>query len=480
MSNFKSLLNQLKMYTKVNCLMLVMAMVVITSCSDELDLAPVVQKSANSFYASEQEIESAVAGVYAQLQNNGLYGLDIIGVGEISGEDAFEEIAANDGGRFGQLDDFSTNAGNDLVGDIWRESYEGIQRVNVVLNRIDAIDFADQTVKTSRVGEMQFVRGLLYFNLVRLYGDVPLVTEETTNPSDFFGQGRNAISEVYQQIETDLQDAIGNLPQDKASGRPAKGAAQALLADVQMNQGKYSEAASNLAAVVISGNYSLMSSTSEIFGTANEGNQETLFEVQFASGVDGNREGEPAASQFRPSGTTANAKGHNLPSTAFVGMFDPADSRLNDYIGQDETVNPFYFSLKYEVSGTGPNDGGTDHIVIRYADVLLKYAEALNESGGTGAVDYLNMVRNRAGLPNSTASSQSELRDAIEMERRFEFIGEGHRWFDLKRTGKAVETMNAWFSANSINVTISASNLLLPIPQSQLDTDPAMTQNPGY
>lgn len=460
--------------------LMVIVLVALVACSDELDIVPTTQRAAANFYSSEEEIESAINGAYAQLQQNGLYGLDLIGVGEISGEDTFEEIAANDGGRFGQLDDFSTNAGNDLVGDIWRESYEGIQRVNVILNRIDDIQFEDTAVKTARIGEMKFVRGLLYFNLVRLYGDVPLVTEETTNPSDFFGQGRTAAAMVYTQIETDLTDAVQNLPLTKPSGRPGKGAAQAVLGDVQMTQGKYAAAATNLGAVVNSGIYSLMPSTSQIFGSTNEGNAEILFEVQFASGVNGNSEGESAASQFRPSGTTANAKGHNLPSVEFVSLYEAGDTRQNDFVGIDVTVNPFYFSSKYEVSSTGPDDGGGDHIIVRYADVLLKYAEALNESGGTGAAQYLNMVRNRAGLANTTASSQSDLRDAIEMERRYELIGEGHRWFDLKRTGKAIETMNAWFAANSINVSIGANNLILPIPQSQLDTDPAITQNPGY
>ena len=451
------------------------------SCEDKLDLVPITNKAANSFYSSEPELESAIAAVYGQLQNGGLYGLDLIGVGEISGEDSFEEIAANDGGRFGQLDDFSTNAGNDLVGDIWRESYEGIQRVNVVLNRIDEIEYDDSALKSVRIGEMKFVRGLLYFNLVRLYGDVPLVLEETENPSDFFGQGRTSADQVYSQIETDINDAIAALPTAKSPGRPAKGAAQALLADVQMNQGKYSEAVTNLSAVVNSGLYSLVPSTDELFGPANEGNSEILFEVQFASGVGGNAEGSPAASQFRPSGTTANAKGHNLPSFEFVELFEEGDTRQTDYVGLDADANPFYFSLKYEVSPTGVNDGGSDYYVIRYADVLLKYAEVLNETGSTSdAISFLNMVRNRAGLGDTSATSQQEVRDAIEMERRLEFIGEGHRWFDLKRTGKAVETMNAWFSANSKNVTIDNSKLLLPIPQSQIDTDPAITQNPGY
>ena len=451
------------------------------SCEEELELVPLTEKAANSFYSSEPELESAVAGVYAQLQNGGLYGLDLIGVGEISGEDSFEEIAANDGGRFGQLDDFSTNAGNDLVGDIWRESYEGIQRINVVLNRITDIEYADASLKSTRIAEMKFVRALLYYNLVRLYGDVPLVLEETENPSDFFGQGRSAAAQVYSQIEADLSDAVQNLPLSKSAGRPAKGAAQALMGDVQMTQGNYNDAVSNLAAVVSSGEYSLAPSTAELFGPANEGNSEVLFEVQFASGVSGNTEGSPAASQFRPSGTTANAKGHNLPATEFVAMYDEADSRKDDYVGIDPDANPFYFSLKYEVSPTGINDGGSDFYVIRYADVLLKYAEALNESGNTAEVaQYINRVRNRAGLSNTPASSQAELRLAIEMERRYEFIGEGHRWFDLKRYGTAVTTMNNWFAETGKNVVIDDTKLVLPIPQSQIDTDPAITQNPGY
>ena len=468
------------MKSNIKILFLAITALAITSCSKELELVPITQKAADSFYSSEAEIESAIVGVYAQLQNPGLYGLDIIGVGEIPGEDTFEEIAANDGGRFGQLDDFSTNPGNDLVGDIWRESYEGIQRVNVVLNRINDIEYTSNATKNARIGEMKFVRALLYFNLVRLYGDVPLVLEETTNPSDFFGQGRTSAGSVYAQIETDLTDAIQNLPTSRESGRPGKGAAQALMGDVLMNMGRHGEAVDFFAAVVGSNEYSLMPTTSEIFGEANEGNAEILFEVQYSSGVDGNSEGERAASQFRPSGTTANAKGHNLPSAEFVGLYDDMDTRKTDYVGLDAMANPFYFSLKYEVSNTGANDGSSDHIVIRYADVLLKYAEALNESGGANAEMYLNMVRNRAGLLNTTASTPGELADAIEMERRFEFIGEGHRWFDLKRTGKAVETMNAWFVSVGKNVVIDNDNLILPIPQSQVDTDPAITQNPGY
>ena len=148
---------------KSNIFFSVLILFVFYACSDELDLVPVTEKATNSFYSSEAELESAITGIYAQLQNGGLYGLDLIGVGEIPGEDSFEEIAANDGGRFGQLDDFSTNAGNDLVGDIWRESYEGIQRTNIVLNRINDIEYDDPSLRSARIAEAKFVRALLYF-----------------------------------------------------------------------------------------------------------------------------------------------------------------------------------------------------------------------------------------------------------------------------------------------------------------------------
>lgn len=453
------------------------------SCEDELDIVPITEKASTNFFSNEQELESAVQGVYAQLQEGGLYGLDLIGVGEISGEDSFEEIAANDGGRFGQLDDFSTNAGNDLVGDIWRESYRGIQRANTVLNRITDIEYENPSLKTNRIGEMKFIRALLYFNLVRLYGDVPLVTIETESPFDFFGQGRTPSAEVYAQIEADLNDAIQDLPADKASGKPAQGAAQALLGSVLLTRGDFGGALTNFEAVVNSNSYALAATTSEIFGEANEGNSEILFEVQFASGfnVDNVLEGSPAGSQFRPSGTTANAKGHNLPTQAFIDSFEAGDTRLADYVAVDPGANPFYFSTKYEVSPTGADDGGSDHLIIRYADVILKYAESLNENGQTAeAIMQLNAVRARAGLAATTATTQADVRAAIRLERRFEFIGEGHRWLDLKRYGTAVSVMNAYFASTGAGVTIDENKLVLPIPQSQLDTDSSITQNPGY
>jgi hypothetical protein len=250
-----------------------------------------------------------------------------------------------------------------------------------------------------------------------------------------------------------------------------------------MTEGKFADAVTLLSAIVDSNVYSLANSTSQIFGVANEGNSEVLFEVQFVSGliVDGAVEGSPAGSQFRPSGTTANAKGHNLPTQSFITSYEVVDTRALDYVGVDADINPFFFSTKYEVSVTGPNDGGSDHLVIRYSDVVLKYAEALNETGQLGdALIQLNLIRVRAGLAASTADTESELRAAIKLERRLELFGEGHRWFDLKRYGDAVTVMNTYFTSIGSSTSIDDSKLILPIPQSQVDTDASITQNPGY
>ena len=451
----------------------------LSSCEDELNQRPITERESNNFYSNEEELESAVLAVYAKLQNRGLYGLDLIGAGEISSDNTFDEVPANDGGRFGQLDEFTAIPGNDLVGDIWKESFIGIQRANTVLNRIEDINFEDDNVKQHRIGEMKFIRALLYFNLVRLYGDVPLVLEETVNPNDFFGQGRTPIAEVYTQIQTDLSEAITSLPDVNGAARPGQGAARSLLGKVYLTLGQYNEAATQLQSVFDSGNYGLAANVSDIFGEENENNSEVVFAVQFAAGLNGNSEGTPAHSQFSPSGTVSNAKGHNLPTVDFYNLYDDNDLRKNVFLGVTDNGVPFI--KKWTINPNNANDGGSDYMVIRYADVVLMLAEALNETGNTtDATDLLNSIRNRAGLPNTVAATQAALRDAIELERRFELIGEGHRWFDLLRMGKAITTMNTWFANNGKNITIDENDLLLPIPQSQIDTDPAIKQNPGY
>jgi len=450
----------------------------LVSCSKELDQQPITSKSLTNFLKTETEVEEYVNSVYGVLQLNGQYGVYLPVIGEIPSDNTFDEVPANDGGIFGQLDQFTTVASNAMLSDNWKTSYQGIQGANIVLNRVDAISFASATVKQSRKGEMHFIRALIYFNLVRTFGDVPLVTKETTNPNEFFGQGRTPKEQVYTQIIDDLNNAVQELPASTATqGKAIKTAAQALLGKVYLTQGKYAESRTALTNVVNSGVHQLLANPADIFSLTNENNNEIIFAVQFASGINGNSEGSGAYQQFMPSGTVSGAKGHNLPTKPMYQLYSTADKRRTAYVGLSPAGVPFTNKLK--ASATTPADGGSNMVVLRYADVLLMLSEAENELGNAEAAkSYLNLVRRRAGLEDATQQVQTDLRVAIALERRLELIGEGHRWFDLLRTGTAVTVMNTSFAEQGITTRITAQNLLQPIPQDQIDTDPSIKQNP--
>lgn len=449
------------------------------SCDDELNQTPITENESSKFYKTESQLEGAVNATYAVLQFNGLYGLYIPALGEIPSDNTYVEVPANDNGAFGELDEFTTITANVPITRAWKDSYIGIQRANLVLNRIDGVSYIDQTKKTSRVGEVKFIRALIYFNMVRIFGDVPLVTKETINPNDFFGQGRTTKNLVYEQIIKDLQEAISSLPiAQTQAGRVTKGAAQTLLGKVYLTLNEFSKAKEQLEAVVKAGNYTLLTDVNKIFALDSENNKEIIFATQFASGINVNTEGTSAFQQFSPSGTVSGAKGHNLPTKSFFALYQTNDTRKAAYIGQTTAGVLFTKKLK---TALVVQDSGSDWVVLRYADVLLMLAEIENElNNPTQAILYLNQVRSRAGLINSAATGKPDIQDAIELERRLEFIGEGHRWFDLLRTNKAITTMNAWFLSQNSKITIDNNDLLFPIPQSQINTDPAIKQNPGY
>ncbi len=464
-----------------NSLLAYLVLTACWACEEDLFQQPITDKSVDSFFSNEGEIESAVNGAYDALQLTGLYNLYIPAIGEIPSDNTFDEVPANDGGRYGELDEFKVITSNEVITDIWRDAYLGIQRTNVILNRIGAISFSSERIKEARIGEMKFIRALLYFNLVRIYGDIPLVTQETLDPTTYFGQGRTSTEEVYLQILQDLQEAVASLPSvADRPGRVIQTAAQALLAKVLMTRGNFLEAKAQLDKLLASERHQLQAHPADVFALENELNPEIIFAVQFASGVNGNNEGSDAFVQFSPSGTVNGAKGHNLPNRDFIQLYEEQDLRKEAFIGV--TVQGTPFCKKYKRPTTEPNDGESDWIVLRYADVLLLLAECEQELGNlVAAAHYLNQVRARAGLPNTTAVDAGELATAIELERRLELIGEGHRWFDLLRTGKAIDTMNRWFASNtSLGIKVEETDLLMPIPQNQIDTDPSLVQNPGY
>lgn len=450
-----------------------------SACTDNLYQEPQTSKVIGSFLRNETEVEEYVNAVYGTLQATGLYGLYLPAITEIPSDNTFDEVPANDDGIYGQLDQFTTIPSNAIVTSVWQASYQGIQRANVVLGRIDAVSYASATTKQARVGEMKFIRALLYFNLVRLYGDVPLVTQETTDPNTYFGQGRTAKALVYSQVVADLTEAIQGLPAATTQpGRVIKTAAQALLAKVYLTQQSYAAALPLLQAVVSSGRHALQANPADVFSLTNENNSEIIFAVQFASGVNGNSEGSIAFQQFSPSGTVSGAKGHNLPARALYSLYAATDRRRGTYVAVTSAGTPFLRKLTAPAVVT---DGGSNAVVLRYADVLLMLAEVQTELNSLPeAAANLSLVRTRAGLAATAANTPADLRAAIALERRLELIGEGHRWFDLLRTGTAVSVMNSFFQASNILTTIGPNNLLMPVPQSQVNTDPSILQNPGY
>jgi hypothetical protein len=459
---------------------LLISSLILGSCTKDLNQDPITSKDLSVFLKNETEVEEYVNAVYGNLQFNGLYGLYMPAIGEIPTDNTFDEVPANDAAVYGDLDQFKTIPTNDLLAQNWRDSYKCIQKANVVLGRIDNITYQSTTTKNARIGEMKFIRALLYFNLVRTFGDVPLALTETTDPNAFFGQGRTVSTKVYDQIKKDLTEAIAVLPATTTQpGKVIKTAAQTLLGKVYLTLKDYANAKTQFDLVVTSAAHTLMANPSLVFAITNENNKEIIFSVQFTAGVNGNTEGSTMYQQFSPSATVSGAKGHNLPTKSLYNLYASSDLRKGAYVGLASTGAPYSNKL---VKPTLITDGASDIVVLRYADVLLMLAETENELGNaTPATNYLNQIRTRAGLTTATtATTQEDIRAAIDLERRFELIGEGHRWFDLLRTGNAVSVMNTWFTANNILITIDAHHLLMPIPQGQIDTDPSIKQNSGY
>lgn len=457
----------------------------VSSCEDDLNQSPESSITTENFYQTEADIDQAVVGAYAALAETGQYGFNYMMFFEIRADDAFVESPTNTGGEFGEFDLFSLTPGNSQIEETWESCYRGIQRCNIVLNRIDGIEM-DASKRETRIGEVKFMRALTYFNLVRLWGDVPLVIQETENPFDFFDVGRTPESEVYNQIITDLTEAIDGLPNTASEeGRATKGAAQTLLGKVYLTQQNWAMAATTLSQV---SGYSLNPSFETNFGIANENGVESIFEIQYDAGLQfGSRypnEVAPVGSQDELLNGIGSQRGENIPSDDLFNSFETGDARRDASIGVLMNGTTKYAKKLIDIPVSDYNSS-LNIIVFRYAEVLLMQSEALNEQGyaaGGEAFGLLNQIRNRAGLASFTSAdlpNQSSFREAVYTERRHEFVSEFQRWPDLVRTGRAVTVMNASSSA----FTVSENQLIFPLPLSAIDTmnNPNIfPQNPGY
>lgn len=395
---------------------------------------------------------------------------------------------------------------------MWQRNYQGVSLANTVINLVPEVSMPDETLKARLIGEAKFLRAFYYFELVRVYGGVPILTD-LANPSELEGITRNSVNEVYALIKSDLHEAIPVLPdeyQDSDKGRATKWAATALLARVHLTLGEWEEAIARSEEVIRSGFYGLAKDYNSLWGQEAEyillpglhGGlvNENVFDIQFQQ--DERRDFKQSWTGSRDSeivgGVNAVGGGweNMMPTVDYLAMFEEGDLRKNisymtelngNVLESPRTPGAGPISGKYlNPNGDPPksNNGSQNTYVIRYADVLLMRAEAENElNGPDGAYEYINLVRERAGLPPLQGLSQSEFRAALRKERATELGFEGHRKFDLLRWDIFVETIR---NAKDEHLSIPASNIqehnvLMPIPSREIEISKgSLTQNPGY
>ncbi len=469
-----------------------------SSCSDFLEQNPQTDLSENDFYKTADDILSAVNGVYSSLQEGDIYGNWYV-FGEIPSDNTRNQLSGSVTTQ-NEFDQFYIDTQNSMIANFWKAAYKVINRTNTVLGRIDGIEINTELANRYKL-ECKFIRALMYFNLVRVYGDVPLVLKEISI-SESYDILREPKENVYNQIIADLKEAQ-DLPVSYSTaedGRATQGAAKALLANVYMTLHKYAEAETILAEIINSGQYSLLENTpgslnidgyKNVFSPVNHNSKEGIFEIQFLKG--GYGEGSNYANNFAPenSGTNVVAVGgtggNNIPEMDIYNAYEEGDLRRDfsmslgyyDNRKNNEWVESRYVCKFMDVPYQN-NDASNNYPVIRYADVILMYAEALNQNGKTAeACKYLNMTRRRGFGYQTTETSPVDLQTTdkaqfalmVEQERRVELAFENHRWFDLIRTGRTVEVMK------SKGFSLNETNLICPIPQKQIDVNPKLTQN---
>jgi hypothetical protein len=480
----------------------------LTGCTkDFLNKAPLDSVNTANFYKTAADATAAINTAYQPLQRPKLFNFRMWTSDIMAGNS--EVGGANDGSdgiETIQEANFVTKTDNAGVLDLYRGPAPGILQCNIVLQKVPAITM-DGALKARILGEAKFLRGLYYFILVRYFGDVPLILAPQAPGSPDLYPKRTAKAQVYTQIIQDLTDAMNELPLASTYtgadiGRASKGAATGMLAKVYLTLGQYQKAA-DLCQQVSTMGYDLNADYADNFSPVKKNTVESLFEVQYSGATtfgffDDLNQASWASTFTGPrnqTGFVAGAYGWDLPTQEFVNAYEPGDKR------KDETVlypgcPSFYgndYNASYSITGfslrkflvptsisPAYNTNPEDFPVLRYADVLLMQAEALNESGQTSAAEApLNKVRARAGLPNITPGlSKDDFRTAVLHERRIELAFEGHRWFDLIRINNGQYGLDFLHSIGKTNA--AAKNLLLPIPQQEIDANPNLTQNPGY
>lgn len=447
-----------------------------TSCGDSFfDLEPASSVTIDKVYKTASDYNVAVIGCYAKLQSQVNFYTECceyrsdnlsLGAPTAGTQDRYD------------IDHFTEKPSNGILSSYWANFNNNVYRCNLLLDQIDGANFAENLKKQYK-GEAMFIRALNYFNMYRIWGGVP-ATKHVVSATEALKVARYSDEQMFDLIAGDLKEIVDNnyLPETYSSadmGRATSGAAKALPGKVYLTFHKWTEAKDILSQLI--GKYQLVSPIAQVFNVDNKNNNEIIFAVHFNKEI----EGEGHSYWYN----LTNASDDTNQTSSLLNTFPTGDARkdLITYVQVEKNVR--LMNKFYDTKSPTFKTVGNDQILLRYADVLLMYAEALNEiqydaSEGSLALKYLNAVRQRAGISNLTAKqlpTQEKFRKGILVERQREFPYEGQRWFDLVRMGFAKSVM----AENGVE--IKDYQLLFPIPQQEIEKvgdKSILWQNPGY
>ena len=467
-----------------NIIIAIVTLGCLVSCGEDFtNLAPISQRNVANFYKTASDLEVGVNAAYSALQQDGTYNEAYWILQEMRGDNTDQGPGTTGLARErAVIESFDEIPTSEIVTNAYVDSYLGISRCNIVLERADGIEM-DATLRERLKGEALFLRSLFYYHLAVAFGNVPLVLTETKAVDEGQSHTQASADAIYGQIIQDLIQAENGLEVSYSGadlGRATKGAAATLLAKVYLTMGDQSSAEAVLRRIISTYGYSLLTDYTAIWGVDNEHNSESILEVQFQGGGFG--EGNRFTNDFSPLPALQTSVGayRNRPTREMLSAFESGDKRLfasmdTSYVDDQgmlltNTNNDIRFVVKYGIDNPfNEGDAPNNFVVFRYADVLLMLAEALGESDE--AYDLINQVRNRSGLGTISAATPGTFEEKLLQERKVELAFENHRWADLKRFGVAMEVMTGLGLQ---------PNLLFAIPQRELDLNSSFVQNPGY
>lgn len=468
--------------------MIVLAMAA-SSCDDFLSEDLKGDYNAANVMSTETQAQEVVNGVY----NAAAYSINLWKFGDIAGDDAVKGGNPGDQADLGYIEDFTVTSDNGVLSDFWTNTYETVSRANNVIDGVAGKGFAKGERFTN---EAKFLRAYSYFQLVNIFGEVPLKLQSQSSGAPV-NVPLSSVADIYAQIERDLSDATA-LPAEYTGtdeGRVTSGAAWGLLAKVRLYQGKYAEALACITEVH-KGSYRL-DDFANLYRLGNESSPEVLFAIRFMSDqvpAIGNALNQWFAPQAE------NGYYFNNPTADWVNSFTEKqvngddDLRIDLSVGRDgkpwfngDVFDASWSTTGYlirkhnqpldEVAKGRKGDGGLAYIYLRYADILLMEAECQNELGNPGLAEGpLNEVRARAGLAPVTGKNQATMRDIIRLERRHELAFEFHRFFDLMRYGKAAAEA-ALRTKDGVQFKWTEPRFYFPLPQAEIDSNSAISRN---